>query len=64
MKNTIFWSWQSDLCEKTNRNFIRECLAAAIKQVNEDLDIDDADRFELDHDTKKRLVWLISYRRL
>ena len=54
MADTVFWSWQDDLCPKTNRHFIRDCLAEAIKQVNNQFDIEDSDRpdIEIDHDTK------------
>ncbi len=46
----IFYSWQSDIDNKFNRNFIKECLERAIKQLNKELKIEDA--FRLDHDTK------------
>ncbi|WP_444544716.1 hypothetical protein, partial [Shewanella glacialipiscicola] len=46
----IFYSWQSDIENKFNRNFIKDCLERAIKQLNQDLKIEDALR--LDHDTK------------
>jgi hypothetical protein len=47
----IFWSWQSDYSEPTCRHFIRDALAEAIKQIVES-SIEDAQRPELDHDTK------------
>jgi hypothetical protein len=46
----IFYSWQSDVESKYNRQFIKECLSKAIKQLNKELAIEDAVR--LDHDTK------------
>ena len=46
----IFYSWQSDIENKFNRNFIKDCLELAIKQLNQELEIEDALR--LDHDTK------------
>jgi len=46
----IFYSWQSDIENKFNRNFIKDCLERAIKQLNQELEIEDALR--LDHDTK------------
>ena len=52
MTDTVFWSWQDDLPARSNRVFIRECLAIAVKQVGDALDVDDSDRVDLDHDTK------------
>ncbi len=46
----IFYSWQSDIQNNLNRNFIKDCLELAIKQLNLELEIEDALR--LDHDTK------------
>jgi hypothetical protein len=46
----IFYSWQNDINNKFNRNFIKDCLEQAIKQLNQGLEIEDALR--LDHDTK------------
>lgn len=46
----IFYSWQSDIEEKYNRNFIKDCLEKAIKLLSQELNIEDALR--LDHDTK------------
>ena len=48
----IFWSWQSDYSPKTCRHFIREALVGAITQVADEIGVDDADRPEIDHDTK------------
>jgi hypothetical protein len=48
----IFWSWQSDYSPKTCRHFIRDALADAVAQVAEEIGVDDADRPEIDHDTK------------
>ncbi len=47
MKRTIFYSWQSDLSNSTNRGFIEECIEKAIKEIKNRLDID----FTLDKDT-------------
>lgn len=46
---TIFYSWQSDLPNSTNRGFIEVCLKKAIKNlnINEDYTIE----FNLDRDT-------------
>lgn len=46
----VFYSWQSDLDSKYNRNFIKDCLERAIKKINKDLDLEEAVR--LDQDTK------------
>ena len=48
----IFWSWQSDYSPETCRHFIREALISAIELVATELGIDDADRPEVDRDTK------------
>lgn len=48
----VFWSWQSDSFEKHNRFFVRDALAIALKQVADDLDLTEAERPEVDHDTK------------
>lgn len=48
----IFWSWQSDYSQKTCRWFIREALAEAAEQAAKELDLNDAERPELDHDTQ------------
>lgn len=46
----IFYSWQSDINSKHNRNFIKDCLERAIKELNRSLQLDEAIR--LDQDTK------------
>lgn len=48
MKKTIFYSWQSDLPNATNRGFISKCLENALTELNEDLLIDAV----IDRDTK------------
>lgn len=50
MKNTIFYSWQSDLPSNSNRGYIESCIKAAIKQLdkNEEFYLD----VILDRDTK------------
>ena len=55
MSDTVFWSWQADLPAKSNREFIRNCLAEAVKQVSTALDVDEMERVDLDHDTKDTL---------
>lgn len=52
MKRTVFWSWQSDLIPEITKNFIKTALMQALKKVEDDLQLEMADRFELDHDTK------------
>lgn len=46
----IFWSWQSDIDGKISRHFIKECLSSAVKELNEEIDLDE--RIDIDHDTK------------
>lgn len=48
----IFWSWQNDYAPKTCRHFIRTALAQAIAEVADEIGVDDANRPEIDHDTK------------
>jgi len=48
----IFWSWQSDTPATIGRNFVKSALEIAIKQVTRDLDLSEAERAVLDHDTK------------
>ena len=48
----VFWAWQSDHSPATCRHFIRDVLEAAISVVANDLELQDADRPEIDHDTK------------
>ncbi|MEK6289976.1 MAG: hypothetical protein V4793_01075 [Paraburkholderia tropica] len=52
MSKTVFWSWQSDLPAATTKDFIKDALAEALKQLTEELQLEAADRLELDHDTK------------
>ncbi|WP_186080409.1 hypothetical protein [Burkholderia gladioli] len=49
----IFYSWQLDQSPKTGRNFIQRALEDAIKVLNRETEIDEAERDEvkLDHDT-------------
>lgn len=48
----IFWSWQNDYLPKQCRHFIKEALEEAVKTVAQEMEVEDADRPELDHDTK------------
>lgn len=55
MSKSIFYSWQSDLQNSTNRSFIESALENAIKIINSNLVIDEPDResdLSLDKDTK------------
>ncbi len=47
---TVFFSWQSDIDNKFNRNFIEDALEKAIKQINEEKHIN----LVLDKDTANR----------
>ncbi len=46
MTETVFYSWQSDLPNKTNRGFIGDCIDRAIKNLHADLGVEDALRAE------------------
>jgi endonuclease/exonuclease/phosphatase family metal-dependent hydrolase len=47
----VFYSWQSDRGQ--NRNFVRSALRAAIKELRQDLALDEAQRdITLDQDTQ------------
>jgi hypothetical protein len=48
----VFWSWQDDSPGKTNRHFIKAALEEAVAAIEGDYAAEDADRPELDHDTK------------
>jgi hypothetical protein len=55
MSITLFYSWQSDLPNKVNRNFIEDALERAIKRLGSDNTIQEAMRdtdIVLDRDTK------------
>lgn len=45
---TIFYSWQTDSPNSTNRSFIESCLEKAIKKINAEFGLS----YELDKDTK------------
>ncbi len=54
MTLTIFYSWQSDLPNPTNRTFIENAIKAAIKKVGKEFDLTPAERdnkIKLDKDT-------------
>lgn len=48
-KTTVFYSWQSDLPNSTNRSFIKTAVEKAIKQLNKSFDIES--RLSFDSDT-------------
>lgn len=52
MNKTVFWSWQSDLPAETTKDFIKQALIKALKKINAELELESANRIELDHDTK------------
>ncbi|WP_124597170.1 hypothetical protein [Burkholderia stagnalis] len=48
----IFWSWQSDTSAKVNKNFVKTAIQNALSQVSDELGLTEAERPEIDHDTK------------
>ena len=58
----VFWSWQSDLHSNVSRNFVKDALADAVAKVASDLSLSEAERPEVDHDTKDEpgLVEIVS----
>jgi hypothetical protein len=48
----IFWSWQSDTPGNIGRHFVRSSLEAALKELNQELTLEESERLELDHDRK------------
>lgn len=48
MSDTIFYSWQSDLPNSTNRSLIEDALNEAIKSISNDLSIDKDPRLDRD----------------
>ena len=61
MKNkTVFYSWQSDLPEETNKQHIRKSIKKALIKVNQEYKIESSPRgsypyLEIDHDIKDGL---------
>lgn len=53
MRNTVFFSWQSDLPNNKNRSFIETCLEKAIESLKDDVDY--KLELNLDRDTKLEL---------
>jgi hypothetical protein len=52
MTRTVFWSWQSDLDRSITKDFIKAALEEALEKASSELQLESADRVELDHDTK------------
>jgi hypothetical protein len=48
----VFWSWQSDRDPKLHHYFVRDALKDACKLIAIDADYDEAERPEVDYDTK------------
>ena len=49
----VFWSWQSDHPGKIARHFVRDVLEQAIRELQQDSEIEEAARdVELDYDRK------------
>ncbi len=48
----VFWSWQSDRNPKLHHYFVRDALKEACKMIAKDPEYTEADRPEVDHDTK------------
>ncbi len=48
----IFWSWQSNTPAAVGRNFVKTSLVASLAQLADELEWSEAERAELDHDTK------------
>ncbi|WP_262030511.1 hypothetical protein [Microvirga sp. Mcv34] len=51
----LFWSWQSDRDPKLHHYFVRDALKDACKLIARDADYDEAQRPEVDHDTKNAI---------
>ena len=51
---TIFYSWQSDLEGKSNRNLINSCIEKAIKDLKKNSENDFLLEINLDRDTKNK----------
>jgi hypothetical protein len=48
----VFWSWQSDCPAEVSKEFVKGALADALTAVIENLSLSEAERPEVDHDTK------------
>lgn len=54
----VFWSWQSDTPSKIGNGFVRKALQAAVNEISSDHSLSDAERPEVDHDTKSVDGWV------
>lgn len=54
----IFWSWQDDHPSSVNRAFVREALEEAAAGVSKELGLTEAERPEIDQDTKGSPGWV------
>jgi len=55
MALTVFYSWQNDTPSSTCRNFIERALKRAVRDVNRDMEVEEAIRtegIEVDRDTQ------------
>lgn len=48
----VLYSWQMDAPRKINKDFIHDALKEAIDSLNEDVEFSEAERIDLDQDTK------------
>ncbi len=48
----VFWSWQSDTPATLNKDFVKKALEDALAAVSVELGLSEAERPEIDHDTK------------
>jgi len=51
-RSTIFYAWQSDTPSKLNHYFIRDAAQDALRRLNAEWQLEEADRMQLDHDTQ------------
>lgn len=54
----VFFSWQADASQAVCRDFIREAIEEALNRIGAELGLEDAERPEVDHDTKNRTGWV------
>lgn len=48
----IFYSWQADTPDKIGKSFIRAAIDEAVKALSEEMDLDEAERPNVDQDTQ------------
>jgi hypothetical protein len=53
----VFWSWQSDTPAEVGMNFIKSAISDALSAIHVDLQLSEANRPGLDHDTKDTVGW-------